>query len=231
MIARSRNAAESCEGDPRGRTEGPRPGSVVPEGHRPRAGLPRGERRGRSGPLGRVRAPATAASCPSRPATRSARSSAGEARDMSATGGVGPNSVAARLWGVRPHVGQIRRPHVDIIHTADGNTCRSRWPPPTPRRRRHRRRVRRADQLRASPPCPRRWRSTGSSVCAVGADAGRHVRPGGLPGPLCWPRTGPAGVEGRRRGCDRLVHHRGVTAPAAGGPDFGDQTAVGRAPT
>lgn len=46
----------------------------------------------------------------------------GEQRDMSASGGVGPNSVSAQLWEYAVHVGQILQSGVDIINTADGNT-------------------------------------------------------------------------------------------------------------
>ncbi len=46
----------------------------------------------------------------------------GELRDMSATGGVGPNSVSAQLWEYALHVGQILQSGVDLINTADGNT-------------------------------------------------------------------------------------------------------------
>lgn len=45
----------------------------------------------------------------------------GEQRDMSATGGVGKNSVSAQLWEYALHVGQILQSGVDIINTADGN--------------------------------------------------------------------------------------------------------------
>jgi len=46
----------------------------------------------------------------------------GEHRDMSATGGVGANSVSAQLWEYAVHVGDILSSGVDIINTADGNT-------------------------------------------------------------------------------------------------------------
>lgn len=46
---------------------------------------------------------------------------AGEQRDMSAVGGVGPNAVSAQLWEYAVHVGQILQSGVDIINTADGN--------------------------------------------------------------------------------------------------------------
>lgn len=45
----------------------------------------------------------------------------GEQRDMSATGGVGKNSVSSMLWEYALHVGQILQSGVDIINTADGN--------------------------------------------------------------------------------------------------------------
>jgi HK97 family phage major capsid protein len=44
-----------------------------------------------------------------------------ELRDMSASGGVGPNSVSTQLWEYALHVGQILQSGVDIINTADGN--------------------------------------------------------------------------------------------------------------
>lgn len=47
---------------------------------------------------------------------------AGETRDMSAAGGVGPNSVSSQLWEYAVHVGQILQSGVDIINTADGNS-------------------------------------------------------------------------------------------------------------
>lgn len=46
----------------------------------------------------------------------------GELRDMSASGGVGPNSVSAQLWEYALHVGQILQSGVDLINTTDGNT-------------------------------------------------------------------------------------------------------------
>jgi len=46
----------------------------------------------------------------------------GEQRDMSAAGGVGPNSVSSQLWEYALHVGQILQSGVDIINTSDGNT-------------------------------------------------------------------------------------------------------------
>ena len=46
---------------------------------------------------------------------------AGEKRDMSATGGVGKNSVSSQLWEYALHVGQILQSGVDIINTSDGN--------------------------------------------------------------------------------------------------------------
>lgn len=45
----------------------------------------------------------------------------GEQRDMSATGGVGKNSVSSQLWEYALHVGQILQSGVDIINTSDGN--------------------------------------------------------------------------------------------------------------
>lgn len=45
----------------------------------------------------------------------------GEQRDMSASGGVGPNSVSSQLWEYALHVGQILQSGVDIINTTDGN--------------------------------------------------------------------------------------------------------------
>lgn len=44
-----------------------------------------------------------------------------EQRDMSATGGVGKNSVSSMLWEYALHVGQILQSGVDIINTSDGN--------------------------------------------------------------------------------------------------------------
>ncbi|UXA19543.1 phage major capsid protein [Mycobacterium sp. SMC-4] len=49
------------------------------------------------------------------------RAGQGEQRDMSATGGVGKNSVSSQLWEYALHVGQILQSGVDIINTADGN--------------------------------------------------------------------------------------------------------------
>lgn len=44
-----------------------------------------------------------------------------EERNMSATGGVGKDSVSTQLWEYALHVGQILQSGVDIINTADGN--------------------------------------------------------------------------------------------------------------
>ncbi len=45
----------------------------------------------------------------------------GEQRDMSASGGVGPNSVSAQLWEYAVHVGQILQSGVDIINGGSGS--------------------------------------------------------------------------------------------------------------
>lgn len=45
----------------------------------------------------------------------------GEQRNMSATGGVGKDSVSSQLWEYALHVGQILQSGVDIINTSDGN--------------------------------------------------------------------------------------------------------------
>ena len=46
----------------------------------------------------------------------------GELRDLSASGGVGADSVSSQLWEYALHVGQILQSGVDIINTTDGNT-------------------------------------------------------------------------------------------------------------
>ncbi len=52
---------------------------------------------------------------------RSLGAAQGEQRNMSATGGVGKDSVSTQLWEYALHVGQILQSGVDIINTADGN--------------------------------------------------------------------------------------------------------------
>ncbi|WP_125777188.1 phage major capsid protein [Antribacter gilvus] len=53
---------------------------------------------------------------------RAIRNRGAETRDMSATGGVGPNGVYGQLWEYAVSTTQLLQAGVDIINTADGNT-------------------------------------------------------------------------------------------------------------
>ena len=154
----------------------------------------------------------------------------GEARDMSATGGVGPNSVAARLWEYALHVGQILQAGVDIIHTADGNTL------PFPVATAH------AATDDATVAASAALTNSESVITTVNSTVAKYGFISYVPSELMQDATfdlegylaRSAGRELGRRvskvaaaGVIASFTTAGVTAPAGVVSDFGDQTAVG----
>lgn len=154
-----------------------------------------------------------------------------EQRNMAASGGVGPNSVASQLWEYAVHVGQVLQSGVDIINTADGNSL------PFPRATVHAS----TDDVALAAHDP--FVTSESTINTVDSTVSKYGFISYVPTELVQDAT--FDLEGYiARNAGRQLGRRvsqvasaaiiagyptaGVTAPATVDTDFGDQSLVGQ---